>query len=48
MTTDALRHESQCIESIHDALIAKQLPPKEHYVDAACVDSVHGQIEDRI
>lgn len=33
-------HEAQCIEGIHDALIAKQLRPAEHYVDAAYVDAL--------
>ena len=40
MTTDARSHEAQCIEGIHDALIAKQLRPDEHYVDAAYVDAL--------
>lgn len=40
MTTDARSHEAQCIEGIHDALIAKQLRPAEHYVDAAYVDAL--------
>lgn len=40
MTTDARRHEALCIESIHDALIAKQLRPAEHFVDAAYVDAL--------
>lgn len=40
MTTDARSHEAQCVEGIHDALIAKQLRPDEHYVDAAYVDAL--------
>ncbi|MEL7510765.1 MAG: transposase, partial [Cyanobacteria bacterium J06554_3] len=40
MTTHARSHEAQCIEGIHDALIAKQLQPAEHYVDAAYVDAL--------
>ncbi len=40
MTTHARSHEAQCIEGIHDALIAKQLRPAEHYVDAAYVDAL--------
>ena len=39
-TTDASGHEAQSIEGIHDALIAKQLRPNEHYVDAAYVDAL--------
>ena len=40
MTTHARSHEAQCVEGIHDALIAKQLRPSEHYVDAAYVDAL--------
>lgn len=40
MTTHARSHEAQCMEGIHDALIAKQLRPDEHYVDAAYVDAL--------
>ena len=40
VTTDASGHEAQSIEGIHDALIAKQLRPDEHYVDAAYVDAI--------
>lgn len=39
-TTDASGHEAQSIEGINDALIAKQLRPNEHYVDAAYVDAL--------
>ncbi len=39
-TTDASGHEAQSIEGIHDALVAKQLRPDEHYVDAAYVDAL--------
>ncbi len=39
-TTDGSGHEAQSIEGIHDALIAKQLRPDEHYVDAAYVDAL--------
>lgn len=40
VTTDASGHEAQAIEGIHGALIAKQLRPDEHYVDAAYVDAI--------
>lgn len=40
VTTDASGHEAQSIEGIHAALIAKQLRPDEHYVDAAYVDAI--------
>ena len=39
-TTNASGHEAQSIEGINDALIAKQLRPDEHYVDAAYVDAL--------
>lgn len=39
MTTDATVHEAQCTEEIHQALIKKQLEPREHFVDSAYVDA---------
>ena len=39
MTTDATVHEAQCTEEIHQALIEKQLSPREHFVDSAYVDA---------
>ena len=39
MTTDATVHEVQCTEDLHQALIAKALPPAEHFVDSAYVDA---------
>ncbi len=39
MTTDATVHEAQCTNKIHQALIEKQLAPKEHFVDSAYVDA---------
>lgn len=49
MTTDATVHEAQCTEEIHQALIEKNLSPKEHFVDSAYVDAellVKSQHED--
>jgi transposase len=34
-TTPATVHEAQCTTAIHQALGAKELPPHEHFVDAA-------------
>ena len=39
MTTDATVHEAQCTNKIHQALIEKQLAPREHFVDSAYVDA---------
>jgi transposase len=38
-TTPATVHEAQCTEPIQQALVAKDLAPKEHLVDAAYVDA---------
>ena len=38
-TTTAAVHEAQCTEPIQQALVAKQLPPSEHFVDAAYIDA---------
>ncbi|HMN29801.1 MAG TPA: transposase, partial [Caldilineaceae bacterium] len=38
-TTQATVHESQRTAAIHQALVAKHLPPGEHFVDAAYVDA---------
>jgi transposase len=38
-TTEATVHESQRTGPIHQALMAKQLPPGEHFVDSAYVDA---------
>ena len=38
-TTTATVHEAQCTEPIQQALVAKQLPPSEHFVDAAYIDA---------
>jgi transposase len=38
-TTPATVHEAQCTEPIQQALIAKDLPPSEHLVDAAYIDA---------
>jgi transposase len=38
-TTTAAVHEAQCTEPIQQALVAKQLPPSEHVVDAAYSDA---------
>lgn len=39
MTTPVTVHEAQCTEAIHQALIRKNLPPSEHFVDSAYVDA---------
>src|SRR5262245_34022515 len=38
-TTTAAVHEAKCTEPIHTALVAKDLPPREHLVDAAYIDA---------
>src|SRR5918992_4315022 len=38
-TTPATVHEAQCTAAIHQALVAKDLPPSEHLVDAAYIDA---------
>jgi len=38
-TTPATVYESQRTESIHQALVEKELPPQQHLVDAAYVDA---------
>jgi transposase len=38
-TTPATVHEAQCTEPIQQALVAKDLPPSEHLVDAAYIDA---------
>ena len=38
-TTDATVHESQKTGEIHQALVQKELPPSQHFVDAAYVDA---------
>jgi transposase len=38
-TTPASVHEAQCTEPIQQALIEKDLPPREHLVDAAYISS---------
>jgi transposase len=39
VTTSAAVHEVKCTAAIHQALVNKQLPPREHLVDAAYVDA---------
>lgn len=39
MTTPATVHEAHCTEDIHTALVNKELPPQEHFVDSAYVDA---------
>lgn len=39
MTTPATVHEINCTHEIHQALIDKGLPPREHWVDSAYVDA---------
>jgi transposase len=39
MTTPATVHEARCTAEIQDDLVAKELPPAEHLVDAAYVDA---------
>ena len=38
-TTSATVHEAQCTETIHQALVDKGLPPREHMVDSAYIDA---------
>jgi len=38
-TTAATVHEAQCTTPIQQALIAKELPPREHFVDAASISA---------
>jgi transposase len=38
-TTPATVHEAQCTEPIQQALIEKEMPPREHLVDAASISS---------
>lgn len=38
-TTPADVHEAKCTETIQHALVEKNLPPKEHLVDAAYIDA---------
>jgi transposase len=38
-TAPATVHEAQCTEPIQQALVDKDLAPKEHFVDAAYVDA---------
>ncbi len=38
-TTQATVHESQRTETIHRALVDKELPPQQHLVDAAYIDA---------
>ncbi len=38
-TTQATVHESQRTETIHQALVDKELPPQQHLVDAAYIDA---------
>src|SRR5918999_5974137 len=38
-TTTAAVHEAQCTTPIQQALVAKDLPPSEHLVDAAYIDA---------
>src|SRR5262252_3307985 len=38
-TTPATVHEAQCTTPIQQALIAKELPPREHFVDAASISA---------
>lgn len=39
VTTPATIHEIDCTALIHQALINKELPPREHFVDSAYVDA---------
>lgn len=39
MTTPATVHEARCTQAIHQALLAKDLPPQEHFVDSAYIDA---------
>src|SRR6185369_3508122 len=50
-TTPASVHEAQCTEPIQQALLDKELPPREHFVDAAYISSellVHSRDEQGI
>jgi transposase len=50
-TTAATVHEAQCTTPIQQALIEKELPPREHFVDAAYVSAallVHSRDEQGI
>ena len=38
-TTPASVHEAQCTTPIQQALIAKDVPPREHFVDAASISA---------
>ena len=38
-TTEATVHESQKTETIHQALVEKELPPDQHLVDSAYIDA---------
>jgi transposase len=38
-TTTAAVHEAMCTEAIHEVLVAKDVPPNEHLVDAAYIDA---------
>jgi transposase len=38
-TTTAAVHEVRCTEAIHQALVDKDLPPRDHVVDAAYIDA---------
>src|SRR5882762_5743354 len=50
-TTPATVHEAQCTIPIQQALIEKEMPPREHFVDAASISSallVHSRDEQGI
>ncbi len=50
-TTAATVHEAQCTNTIKQALIEKEVPPREHFVDAAYVSAellVHSRDEQGI
>ena len=50
-TTPATVHEAQCTTPMQQALIAKELPPREHFVDAASIRAellVHSRAEQGI
>ncbi len=38
-TTEATVHEAMCAATIHQALVDKEVPPDEHFVDSAYIDS---------
>ncbi len=47
-TTPATVHEAQCTTPIQQALLDKELPPREHFVDAASISAdllVHSRDE---